>query len=65
MPTVSSLAVLGEISVNVTLIKVDDCANVWPRCLDSGSKKVFLLFTSVGDIGTVSPDFEGVFNLIL
>ena len=39
-PTVSSLAVLGEISIAGTMIKVDELANALQVCLDSGAKKV-------------------------
>ena len=41
-PTVSSLAVLGEISIAGTMIKVDELANALQVCLDSGAKKVLL-----------------------
>lgn len=36
-PTVSSLAVLGEISIAGTMIKVDELANALQVCLDSGA----------------------------
>ena len=35
-PTVSSLAVLGEISISGTMMKVDELANALQVCLDSG-----------------------------
>ena len=38
-PAVSGLAVLGEISISGTLIKVDELANALQVCLDSGAKK--------------------------
>ena len=38
-PTVSSLAVLGEISIAGTMIKVDELANALQVCLDSGAKE--------------------------
>ena len=63
-PTVSSLAVLGEISISGTLIKVDELANSLQVCLDSGAKKVLLPITSAGDLGTVPADLVGSFNLI-
>lgn len=37
-PVQSSLAVLGEISISGTLIKVDELANTLQVCLDSGAK---------------------------
>ena len=63
-PTVSSLAVLGEISISGTMIKVDELANSLQVCLDSGAKKVLLPITSAGDLGTVPADLVGSFNLI-
>lgn len=63
-PTVSSLAVLGEISISGTLIKVDELANALQVCLDSGAKKVLLPITSAGDLGTVPAELVGSFNLI-
>jgi len=63
-PTVSSLAVLGEISISGTMIKVDELANALQVCLDSGAKKVLLPITSAADLGTVPADLIGCFNLI-
>ena len=63
-PTVSSLAVLGEISISGTIIKVDELANALQVCLDSGAKKVLLPITSAGDLGTVPAELVGCFNLI-
>jgi len=63
-PTVSSLAVLGEISISGTLIKVDELANALQVCLDSGAKKVLLPITSAADLGTVPAELIGSFNLI-
>ena len=50
-PVASSLAVLGEISIAGTLIKVDELANSLQVCLDSGAKKVLLPIVSAADIG--------------
>ena len=63
-PTVSSLAVLGEISISGTMIKVDELANALQVCLDSGAKKVLLPITSAVDLGTVPAELVGCFNLI-
>ena len=63
-PTVSTLAVLGEISISGTILKVDELANSLQVCLDSGAKKVLLLITSAADLGTVPPELVGSFNLI-
>ena len=63
-PVLSSLAVLGEISISGTLIKVDELANALQVCLDSGAKKVLLPMTSAAELGTVPADLIGSFNLI-
>ena len=63
-PTVSTLAVLGEISISGTILKVDELANSLQVCLDSGTKKVLLPITSAADLGTVPPELVGSFNLI-
>ncbi len=63
-PTLSGLAVLGDISIAGTMIKVEDLANTLQVCLDSGAKKVLLPITSAADIGTVPPELVGCFNII-
>ena len=63
-PTVSSLAVLGDISVSGTVSKVENLANTLQVCLDSSAKKVLLPITSAVDLGTVPPELVGCFNLI-
>ena len=63
-PALSSLAVLGEISISGTLIKVNELANSLQVCLDSGAKKVLLPITSAADLGTVPAELIGCFNLI-
>ena len=63
-PSISSLAVLGEISIAGSMIKVDELANALQVCLDSGAKKVLLPITSAADLGTVPPELMGSFNII-
>jgi ATP-dependent Lon protease len=63
-PAQSSLAVMGEISIGGSLIKVDELANALQVCLDSGAKKILLPITSAADIGTVPAELIGCFNLI-
>ena len=63
-PTLSSLAVLGEISISGTMIKVDELANTLQCCLDSGAKRVLLPMTAAAELGTVPADLIGCFNLI-
>lgn len=63
-PVLSSLAVLGEISISGTLIKVDELANSLQVCLDSGAKKVLIPAISMIDFATVPPDLMSAFQLI-
>lgn len=63
-PTLSSLAVLGEISISGTMIKVEELANALQVCVDSGAKKVLLPMTSAVDLATVPADLISSFNLI-
>ena len=63
-PVLSSTAVLGEISISGTLIKVDNLADALQVCLDGGAKKVLLPSTSSADINTVPPELFTSFNLI-
>lgn len=63
-PTISSLAVMGDISIAGTMMKVDELANSLQVCLDSGAKKILLPITSAADLGTVPAELIGCFNLI-
>ena len=63
-PVLSSTAILGEISISGTIIKVDELANALQVCLDCGAKKVLLPITSAVDIGTVPSELIGCFQII-
>ena len=63
-PAITSMAVLGDVSIGGTLIKVEELANTLQVCLDSGAKKVLLPLTSAADLGSVPPELVGSFNLI-
>lgn len=63
-PVQSSTAILGEISISGTLIKVDNLADTLQVCLDSGAKKVLLPQTSFVDFVTVPPELMSAFQLI-
>jgi len=58
------LAVLGEISISGTIIKVDELANVLQVSLDCGAKKILLPITSAAELSMVPADLIGSFNLI-
>ena len=63
-PVLSSTAILGEISISGTLIKVDNLADTLQVCLDAGAKKVLLPQTSFVDFSTVPPELMSAFQLI-
>lgn len=63
-PVLSSLAILGEISISGTLIKVDELANSLQVCADSGAKKVLIPAVSMIDYATVPPDLMTAFQII-
>ena len=63
-PVQSSTAVLGEISISGTLIKVENLADTLQVCLDSGAKKVLLPQTSFVDFALVPPELMSAFQLI-
>mgnify|MGYP001012221911 FL=1 len=63
-PTLSSLAVLGEISISGTIHKVEELASVLQVCLDAGAKKVLIPITSAPELGSVPSDLIGAFSLI-
>lgn len=63
-PVVSNLAVLGDITISGTMIKVDELANTLQVCLDSGAKKVLIPSTSFVDFACVPADLMSAFQLI-
>ena len=63
-PAVSSLVVLGEITISGALIKVDELANTLQVCLDSGAKKILIPSISFADFSTVPPELMSAFQLI-
>ena len=63
-PVQSSLAVMGDISISGTMMKVDELANALQVCLDSGAKKVLIPSTSFADFATVPPELMAAFQLI-
>lgn len=63
-PTISELAVLGDITMTGTLKKVDSLADNLQVCQDSGAKKVLIPLPSAADLATCPPELIGSFNLI-
>ena len=64
-PVQSSMAVLGEMSIGGTLLKVDELANTLQVCLDSGAKKILMPAVSMPDLATVHADLSTAFDFIL
>lgn len=60
----SATAIMGEISISGTMIKVEELANALQVCLDSGAKKVLIPATSFADFATVPADLMAAFQLI-
>lgn len=63
-PTLSSMAILGNLSIGGTIMKVEELANTLQVCLDSGAKKILIPLTSATDMGTVPAELMGRFNLM-
>lgn len=63
-PVISSLAILGDVSIGGTIIKVEELANTLQVCLDSGAKKILLPSSSAVDLGTVPSELMSAFNII-
>ena len=61
---ISSVVVLGDLSIGGTLTKVEELANTLQVCLDSGAKKILLPLSSAADLGTAPAELIGGFNLI-
>jgi ATP-dependent Lon protease len=63
-PAISSVVVLGDLSIGGTITKVEELANTLQVCLDSGAKKVLLPITSAVDLVSVPSELIGHFNII-
>ena len=64
-PVQSSMAVLGEMSISGTLIRVDELSNTLQVCLDSGAKKILMPAISMSDFASVPDDLSTAFDFIL
>ncbi len=63
-PVLSSLAIVGELTIGGTIVKEDNLANILQVCKDAGAKRVLIPQTSAMDLGTVPPELLSSFNLI-
>ena len=64
-PVQSAMAILGEMSIGGTLLKVDELANTLQVCLDSGAKKILMPAVSMPELATVPADLSTAFYFIL
>ena len=63
-PAQSTLVVHGDISISVTLMKVDNLASTLQVCADYGAKKVLIPAVSMVDYGTIPADLMTAFQII-
>lgn len=63
-PSLSSLAILGDLSIGGTIIKVEELANTLQVCLDSGAKRVLLPMASAIDLPSVPSELISCFNIL-
>ncbi|NLD17587.1 MAG: protease Lon-related BREX system protein BrxL [Tissierellia bacterium] len=63
-PIINNLAVLGEISIGGSIMKVTEIADSLQVALDSGAKKVLIPSTSFVDFGIVPSDLMSSFQII-
>ena len=60
----SSVVVLGLITIAGTINKINDLADVLQVCLDSGAKKVLLPASAASDLGTIPSELASKFSLL-
>lgn len=63
-PLISSVAILGNLSIGGSLEKIDNLANTLQVCLDSGAKKILIPIAAATDMASVPAELMSKFNLI-
>lgn len=63
-PVLSSMVVLGDITIGGTIIRVTNLADLMQVARDSGSKKILVPMTNAADLSTVPPELMSTFNII-
>lgn len=63
-PLVSSIVVLGEITISGAIIKPEELASILQVALDSGAKKVLIPITSAADFSSVPSELMGSFDIV-
>lgn len=61
---ISSVAILGNLSIGGSLEKIDNLANTLQVCLDSGAKKILIPIAAATDMASVPAELMSKFNLI-
>ena len=55
-PIISSMVILGDITIGGTLIKVTNLADMMQVAHDAGAKKILIPMANAGDLSTVPPE---------
>lgn len=63
-PVLSSLAVLGKLTLGGTVSKVEELANSLQVCLDSGARKILMPIASTIDMPSVPAELMGKFSIL-
>lgn len=63
-PVLSSMVVLGDITIGGTIIRVTNLADLMQVARDSGSKKILVPMSNAADLSTVPPELMSTFNII-
>ncbi len=62
-PVVSSMVVLGNLSIGGTIEKVENLADTLQVCLDAGAKKILIPMSNAADLGSAPPELIGKFDI--
>lgn len=63
-PVISSMVVLGDITIGGTLVKVTNLADMLQVARDAGAKKILVPMANAADLATVPPELMATFNII-
>lgn len=63
-PIVSSMVVLGDITIGGSLIRVTNLADMMQVARDAGAKKILVPMSNAADLSTVPPELMATFNII-
>lgn len=63
-PVVSSMVILGDITIGGTLVKVTNLADMLQVARDAGAKKILVPMANAADLATVPPELMATFNII-